>query len=100
MAAFGCSLRPQLLQDVQVLVEMFGSPANPGMFDLSKPLLAMTGIVDGSSRTRNCPAAIDCFQPTHHPSQIPGSCQITASQFAQRTHASLPVVDRLEIVPA
>src|SRR5215469_10759342 len=65
-------LLPQSLHHVQLLVEMFSTPANSGMRDLLQPLAAMTGVVDISSRTRNRPTAIYRFQTAHHSCQILG----------------------------
>src|SRR5690242_9182841 len=58
---FAPHLLAQLLQDVQMFVEMFGSPAHSGVLDFSQPLVSMTLIADVSPRTRDRPAAIQRF---------------------------------------
>src|SRR5215469_1619140 len=97
---FPSHLLPQPLQEIQVLVEMFGSPADSGILDLFQPLRPMTRIVDVPSSARNRPAAIYRFQSTHHSRQLLGRRQITPCQFPQRTHTRLAMVDGLQFLEA
>jgi hypothetical protein len=59
---FPSNLLAQPLQHVQMLVQLLGAAANPGVLDLSQPLCPMTGIVDIPSCAGNRPAAIQHLQ--------------------------------------
>jgi hypothetical protein len=72
VSSFAPHLLPQLFQDVQLLVEMFGSALHSRMRNPIQPLVSMAGIVDVSSRTGNRPAAIQRFKVTHYPTQVLG----------------------------
>ncbi|HEX9111439.1 MAG TPA: hypothetical protein VF845_08165 [Terriglobales bacterium] len=89
-----------MLQHVQLLVEVLGSPADASFPDLGQPLRSMTAIIDIPSRTGNGPAAIQRFQAIHDPRQVFDDRQITPGQLAQHPHTRLAMVDRLQMVAA
>jgi len=73
---FAPSLLSQVLQHVQLLVELLGSPADASFADLSQPFGPMAGVVDVPACTGR-PAAVQRFQPIHNPGQIFDDGQIT-----------------------
>src|ERR1700758_2120014 len=64
------------------------------MLDLLQPLFPITRSIDLGAGTRDAPAAIQSFDPIHHPVQVLAEGLITAPQLAQRPHQSS--VSRLE----
>jgi hypothetical protein len=95
---FASGVLAQGLQHVQLLIKLLSSAASAGLGNFPQPLTAMAGIVDVPSGTGNRPAAIDCFQPIHHPGNIFDDSQITAGELPQHAYTSLAMVNRLEII--
>ena len=90
----------QVLQHVQLLVELFGSPARSWFRNLLQPLAAMAPVVNIPAGTGDRPTAIQGFQPIHHSREIFDRGQITAGQLTQHAYAAFAMVDRLEIMQA
>src|SRR4029077_19562455 len=93
---FPSRLLAQVLQHVQLLIEVLGSPARPRLARLFQPLAAMALVVNIPTGTGYRPAAIQGFQPIHDPGKIFDHSYVTAGQLAQHAYAGLAVVDRLE----
>src|SRR5215467_13545690 len=92
-------LLTQVLQQIQLLIELFGSAAGSCFRDFFQPLAAMAGVVDVPAGTRNRPTAIESFQAIHDTGKIFDDGQITSCQLAQHAYATLTVVNGIEIVP-
>jgi hypothetical protein len=97
---FASRLLAQVLQHVQLLIELFGSPACPRFGNLLQPLAAMARIVNIPAGTGDRPTAIQGFQSIHDPGKIFDHGQITARQFSEHAHAGFAVVHGLEIMQA
>ena len=93
-------LLAQVLQHVQLLIELLGSPARSSFGNLLQPLAAMTRIVNIPAGTGNRPTAIQGFQAIHDPGKIFHHGQITARQLAQHAYPGFAMVHGLEIVEA
>src|SRR5215831_6067889 len=88
------------LQQIELLIEPFRANPHSWLSDLSQPLGAMTGRVDGCTRAGNRPTAVQSFDAIHDASDILGDGQITAPQFFQGANAMLSVIHRMELVTA
>src|SRR5512133_976197 len=88
------------LQAVELLIQMLGSNSYSWFHDLGQPCPAVTRSVDRGATAGNGPAAIQRFDPIHHPGYIFGDRQITAPQLFQPANAMLFVVDRLQLIRA
>ena len=97
---FAPSLLAQVLQHVQLLVKLLGSPTDACLADLSQPFGPMAGVVDVPARTGNRPAAIQRFEAIHHSRQIFDQGQVAPGQLAQHAHARLAMVNRRKIIEA
>src|SRR6185437_315838 len=86
------------LQAVELLIQMLGANSHSWFHNLGQPCLAVTGSVDRAAAAGYRPAAIQRFDPIHHPSRILSDRQITAPQLLQAAHTMLAVVDRLQLI--
>src|SRR6266481_9122019 len=91
---------PQRLQRIQLLVEPLGSQANSRFYNLGQPFRTMAPPIHGWPGTRNSPASVHRFDPTHHPREIFRDRQIATRQLLQSAYSVLSVVDRGEMVAA
>src|ERR1035438_4933785 len=86
------------LQQIELLIEPFRANPHSWFSDLSQPLGAMTGSVDGCASTGNRPTAVHSFDAIHDAGHILGDGQITAPQFFQGANSMLSVVHGMELV--
>jgi hypothetical protein len=87
------------LQQIQLLIEKFGSPPDSGFCNLGQPLGAMPPCIDGRTATRNGPAAIKSLDPSHHSADILRERPVAAAQFFQGAQSVLSVIHRLSCPP-
>src|ERR1700694_264065 len=97
---FASGLQAHRLQNIELLVQPFGSNPNSWFHDLGQPLGAMPWSVDACARTGNGPASVQRFDPIHGASDILGNRQIAAPQLLKGAYSMLSVVHRLELVGA
>src|SRR5262252_3524582 len=79
------------LQQIELLIEPFRANPYSWLSDLSQPLGAMTGRVDGCTRAGNRSPAVQSFNAIHYAGDILGDGQITAPQLFQGAH---PMISR------
>jgi len=91
---FASRLLPQVLQHVQLLVELLGSPAGSGFGNFLQPLPPMASVVNVPAGTRDRPATVQGLQSIHHTRKIFDHGEITSGQLAQHAYPGFAVVPR------
>src|SRR5258708_1157735 len=97
---FAPRLLAQVLQQIQLLIELLGSPASSGLGYFFQPRTAMTSVVNVPAGTGDRPAAIQSFQSIHHPGEIFDHGEITSGQLPHDAYPGFAVVHGLEVMQA